>query len=77
MLAGFHLGVRPVAGVLRRLDDEILVGLREAVEEGPVDQHPAGLDEVVGDDQVGLHLIQVEGGDLRQVALGGLGPAGG
>ena len=68
-----HLVVGPVTCLLRRLDDQTLVGLRQAVEEWLVDQHPTNLNHVVGHDQVRLHLVELEGSDLRQITLGCFG----
>ncbi len=75
LLAGLDLIVGPVLRLLGGLDDEVLVRLGQLVEEGLVDQDSPGLHKVIGDDQMALDLVQLEGGDLWQVALRGFGLA--
>ena len=61
-LAGLDLVVGPLLRLLTGLDDEILVRLGQLVEERLVDQDSRGLDKVIGDDQMALDLVKLEGG---------------
>ena len=60
-LAGLDLVVGPLLRLLTGLDDEILVRLGQLVEERLVDQDSCGLDKVIGDDQMALDLVKLEG----------------
>jgi len=71
-LRGLHLGIGPVAGCLAALTMRSWSVLT-AVEERLVDEHPTSLGHVVGHDQVRLHLVELEGSDLRHITLGCIG----
>jgi hypothetical protein len=74
-LAGLDLVVGPLFRLLTSLDDEVLVRLGQLVEKRLVDQNSRGLNKMIGDDQMALDLVKLEGLDLWQVPLGSLGLA--
>ena len=40
---------------------------------GLIDEHPTVLDHVIGHDQVRLHLVELEGSNLRHITFGRIG----